>query len=119
MTSELLMGIFNSVLTYFKGNKNVIVRFMKLSILLFLFLDVAYYPDRFRVWIHYRQLRQTSCRVIPEMKIVLDGYASKGTELKAFWDFDDRDGVEKQAEGMIVNSHIYKKAGAYIATFNG
>ncbi|MCK4967053.1 PKD domain-containing protein, partial [bacterium] len=47
--------------------------------------------------------------------VMLDGSASKGTELKAYWDYDDRDGVENEAEGIIAK-HSYKKAGAYIAT---
>ena len=47
--------------------------------------------------------------------VKLDGSESKGTDLKAYWDFDDRDGVENEAEGISVK-HKYKKAGVYIVT---
>ena len=57
-------------------------------------------------------------RVYTGDEIVLDGYASKGTELKAFWDFDDRDGVEKQAEGMICKAYLQERGSIY-SDFNG
>ena len=54
-------------------------------------------------------------RVFAGDAVLLDGSGSRGTELNACWDFDDRDGVESEAGGMMVK-HTYKKQGVYIAT---
>lgn len=54
-------------------------------------------------------------RVYAGDEIVLDGSDSRGNQLSGYWDFDDRDGVENEAQGMIVK-HAYKKPGAYVAT---
>ena len=54
-------------------------------------------------------------RIFAGEEVMLDGSGSRGTEVKAYWDFDDRDGVENEAERMIVK-HTYKKPGVYIAT---
>ncbi|MFC2125698.1 M14 family zinc carboxypeptidase [Bacteroidota bacterium] len=45
----------------------------------------------------------------------LDGSGSKGSKLNAYWDFDDRDGIDQDAAGLMVE-HRYKKEGVYIAT---
>ena len=54
-------------------------------------------------------------RIYADEPILLDASKSKGLNIRAAWDFDDRDGIEEEAAGIMVR-HIYKKPGAYIAT---
>jgi len=92
------------------------IRFVKLSLLISIIFNITLLygqvqsPDKLPAAEAGADLRVYAGDVV-----LLDGYGSGGTELKAYWDFDDRDGVEKEAEGMIVK-HSYKRAGAYIAT---